>query len=1169
MERYDTGSRAGASDWSHVRIRPSTSPIDAHRLPVSFGQLHEFDSPVECLLLSRRGDEQVSYYFGTPGPLSPLLRILGSTFPDDYGVTEEALSLNEILAESEASSRPEHETIAVDFLGEGQRRGDWQTRLQPAGRAESALHFPLSDITEILSAHQGTTVYQALISPKPPWTVEAEIRRERLECHEDTFGQRWVMGYAKERDEDESQIDPAHLKRLEEIDAKDTRHSFDVDVRLLVTGPDSEQTVREVNSVFRPLNGQFYGVTPDIVSDDVEPILERIRCRSTRPTSLSDRARSVLPFTTDIAPTVVTDLTTIPNFTILSGAHLDTPSDRALQSTPAEQTSLPRPPQTQLDTYRSAGLTLGVPLTQDGTREREPVALPPALQPMHVAWFGKTGSGKSTALVNAILSNHDATDGADILIDPKGDGMAEQYLQAHYQTYGTLENVLHFDCTSVLPAFSFFDIRDELEAGIPRTTAVEDIADHYIEILTQIMGRDRFEQAVRSPDIIKFLVKAMFDPVNDLDAFSHSNLHASVRSMHERKSAPPVSDPNLERMLAGVTANQKRSFDKIMQGVANRIEKIPLDDRLAELFDHVPRQEHEPHFDLANHLDEDVVILLDTGGLRSEAQRVLTLVVLSNLWTALRRRRERSHAETLPLVNLYVEEAASIAVSELLNELLAQARSFDCSVTLAMQYPAQLREQDPATYDEVLNNVSTFVTGNVPLDQRLSKRLAHEDMAPPEVGNRLRALRRGQWFLNLPAGFGNPEPRPFLVQSVDQPPRFDEGSEKKAEFDTAFEDASSRTLFEAGLPISDEHLATGASGTGERGKSESGIVRIDSALPYTSRMPPTVEYNPSLHALECTECMSRYRPRISGMRRAIECCSSLDEVDKDDIPICDVDLKLSSTEVKASDWSSRQLVFCQAVYNAQRGWYDPLEYDLLTDSMIRLEEYIDIESESIQQLVDEGLLWHDTDFPHRLYSVNSEGRKAIGESHRRGIDYGHGIGDLNESSLHIMAVEVGRRYLEKEYVEDPDSPVTEVVPYYDVSDDGRILPVENIMGDSSAETSPSDGENDPFRLDVAALDDDGNVRIAIEAERIDNNPRRSIPGDYDKLARLNLTRAIWLVMSGEGGHEVLNALREPLEGDPRIEKSYSQNTSPREFTINQPGLTDMYTLGHLRSRVID
>ncbi|WP_233516831.1 hypothetical protein [Haloferax sp. Atlit-6N] len=101
-----------------------------------------------------------------------------------------------------------------------------------------------------------------------------------------------------------------------------------------------------------------------------------------------------------------------------------------------------------------------------------------------------------------MLDNHDATAGADILIDPKGDGMAADYLRAHYARHGSLENVSYFDCTETLPALSFFDIRDQLDAGIDRTTAVEDVVDHYIEILIGIMGRDRFEQAVRSPDII-------------------------------------------------------------------------------------------------------------------------------------------------------------------------------------------------------------------------------------------------------------------------------------------------------------------------------------------------------------------------------------------------------------------------------------------------------------------------------------------------------------------------------------------------------------------------------------------------------------------------------------------------------------------------------------------
>jgi hypothetical protein len=60
--------------------------------------------------------------------------------------------------------------------------------------------------------------------------------------------------------------------------------------------------------------------------------------------------------------------------------------------------------------------------------------------------------------------------------------------------------------------------------------------------------------------------------------------------------------------------------------------------------------------------------------------------------------------------------------------LLAQSRGFDGSVTLSMQFPTQLRAADETAYDEVLNNISTFVTGNVPVDRRPAERLATDDM---------------------------------------------------------------------------------------------------------------------------------------------------------------------------------------------------------------------------------------------------------------------------------------------------------------------------------------------------------------------------------------------------------------------------------------------------------
>ncbi|WP_256393744.1 ATP-binding protein [Natronoarchaeum rubrum] len=800
---------------------------------------------------------------------------------------------------------------------------------------------------------------------------------------------------------------------------------------------------------------------------------------------------------------------------------------------------------------------------------------------MHVGWFGKTGSGKSTSLINAILDNHAATEGADILIDPKGDGMAIEYLRAHYARYGHVENVLYFDCADVLPAFSFFDIRDELDAGVPRDTAVEDTVDHYIEILMQIMGRDRFEQAVRSPDIIRYVLKAMFDPVHGDDAFSHREFHGEIRTMHDRQSVHPVSEPDLERMLSGILNNGKRTFDKLMGGVSNRVEKIPADRRLARIFNHVATEDG-PQFDLASHLDDDVVIIFDTGGLRSEAQRVLSLVILSNLWTALRRRKRRSgtasiedeadpgqpqNAAGAPLVNLYVEEAASVAVSNLLKELLAQSRSFGCSVTLAMQFPAQLKEHEDV-YDEILNNISTFVTGNVPVDRRLAERLATEEMDAREVGNRLRALRRGQWLVSLPAPFDEPEPRPFLVGSVAPPPGDPDGPQPlsawdRETFQSRLVDVRTRTSETSGLALASPNTTENGDNEDSPNADDMELSSaIETPLQTTKRMPPTVEYDESTHALCCSECENRYNPDVDGMKRAISCCSSLEDVDRDDVPICSVNLKLTPDERQATAYTDQQLMFLQAVYNAQQLRYKPLEYDLTTDSMIRLQEYTEIDAADIEPLLDAELLTHDADHPHRLYTVTTEGRDVLGESYRLGVDYGHGQGDLEETSQHVLAVEVARQYLCEEYLEDPDSPVVEVMPYYDL--DEVTLPASVFMGGDDDAVKEATDAYDQRRLDVAALDEDGSVVVAVEVERINNDIHRAVPDDFDKIADCGVEEAIWVVMKQRDGHKVLSALNNPVEGEPLVEKNYAKTTPPQQFNIDTPGLTAVYPVEWLR-----
>jgi len=331
-------------------------------------------------------------------------------------------------------------------------------------------------------------------------------------------------------------------------------------------------------------------------------------------------------------------------------------------------------------------------------------------------------------------------------------------------------------------------------------------------------------------------------------------------------------------------------------------------------------------------------------------------------------------------------------------------------------------------------------------------------------------------------------------------------------------------------------------------------------------MPTPVTYDDQTETLLCLSCNSCHNPTAAGMRQAIECCHSLDAVDRDAIPICGCTLKLGPAEVAASDWSRRQLTFLQAVYNAQQQRYDPIEYDIVRDSMIRLKEYFDVDETAIDELVDAGLLRHDGDHPHRLYTVTAAGRDVIGEHQRQGVEYGHGKGDLGESSQHVFMIELARRWLVQTYAEDPESDVEKVVPYYELRQ-GTVDTAGFMGGEDDADTATEEFEH--HRLDLVGLDADGEVVVTVEAERINNDVNRAVPEDYDKMAACDPEEAIWVVTTQSAGQDVLEALNDPPEGGPRVEKTYSSSTPPQQFRIDAPGCTAIYPMTLLQKQLGD
>jgi hypothetical protein len=914
-------------------------------------------------------------------------------------------------------------------------------------------------------------------------------------------------------------------------------------------------------------------------------LFETIVTRAVPAPSYEDRSWRRLGTRTP-SPGIVVTAAELPGLCLVDGAQLTPHAERALATRPAERTGLVLPPPAQLRPYQGPGMELCLPLTHDRRPTGRPVVLPPAFQDRHLVVAGASGAGKSVLMNRMLRSNVETVGGLHVVLDYKGTDTTRALLQTHYAAHDSLDDVVYFDLTETLPAFSLFDIRPLLAAGVTREEARSRVAANYVEMLRAIMTPEKFDSALYAADIITNHIRALFDPVHGRDVFSHQALADALRGTREG-SPPTVSDDELAASFTELLAEPQRTFQAKLTAAISRVSVINADQRLRPLFTHTPDRAADPDatpaFSVHDWLDEDVTVVFDFAGMDREMKNGLTLGILSALWAALTCRAEADHAGVARsvdrrLVNLVLEEAGDVADTALVDTLLREGRSFGLSVALGVQFPEQLRSSDPDrnTYRELLNEVATFVVGNVAIDDDLAQSLATAAMPPAMVATRLRALARGEWLVRPAAAFGDDPPRPFLATSLDPPEGHPAGDEPLSDADARrYERAVVRAQAESARHYGYQLVTpadrdgpgtdTGADPTADADVNTNGdapvadaasdtdaaadtpteipsTVAVDSLLPHTERLPAPIVYDERSHTLRCATCDTRYDPTLDGLRDGVDCCQSLAAIDRDDIPPCQSSLKLSPEEVAASPFSLAQLLYTQAVFNAQQGVFDPLEYDITTDSMRRLQEYVGIDRDAVQTLLDEGVLRKDTTYPHLLYSVAPQARSVIGEAYREGIDYGDGRGDLEESSEHVILVEVAARWAAHTFVDDPERPGTTVKRYHEL-DDGR-------------------------RLDCAVLDDDGDVRVAIEAERVNNDTREAVPADYDKLAACAPDEAVWVVTGRQDAHDVLQALNDPLDGEPRVTTTYSETSPPQRWRIDRPGATAFHTFAYLR-RALD
>ncbi|OTF01872.1 hypothetical protein [Halorubrum sp. SD683] len=1045
--------------------------------------------------------------------------------------------------------------LGVRWCGSASRKQDWMTSLTPFTAEEtngdlSSVDEPgaaLASLIDHLMEATAPTAFQVVFQRRASWQSDAEVRKEDLVDGRDTFFQEVVESLLtvddQRGDQDDRQLSESVEKRIEYIDAKNAKRSFTVNIRAV--GVPTDTTRDELDArmgsllpVFDPLDGPFYEVEG-----------QRLRDSGFREKTKEKKARAALrrllnrELTTSRGKTrleLVLCGTELANFVLVpSSEQLTVEGTRGTRAEQQSRNPLPWPNPDLIQQFQE-GMAIGYALDENGEPRPDPIRLPPDLLPTHYGRFASTGGGKSKAIINDALSLRETTGGPVVLVDPKGDGMCENYLRCHYERFEGLDDVYHFRVPETVPAFSFFDIRPALEAGRNREDAIQDKVDHFHDILRMIMGREQYGQAFVANEILSYLIKALFDEEYGSDVFGLDDLFDAALEMQRDQTIPSVSadNQNIEESLTRHFAKDTHQFQVSMDAVGNRLDKLREDAHLRQIFSNVPEQNDageyvDNRFDFREFLDEDATIIFDLGDLRPEAQRAITLLLLSNLWDAVQVRRRDGQTDYEKLTNLIIEEAAPVASTKLVSEqLLPQGRSFGLSMGLVMQFPEQVRNRNERAYDEVLNNIKTKLIGNISIERDLAESLAHEDLSPTDLRNRINTLPSGEWIAQLPSpSFGETGPAPFSLKPLPIAPGHPESDQPLTESqEDHFESVSrprmvERTETQYGLPeptesnTAPEESGWGSSGaetTGSAADGDSGTDPTQSAFisesttedASTSTTQPETDSEPDADEAEMSPLLGQASEtdKESADDRVAQPENGATPVQESSVPVPDDELRqrgLSRDDVR---FLNRVL----DVMNRGDG-----EYTLL-DSMRALRD--EFEELNLQRLIDQNLVEEASACGRKYYTILPAGRELLGEK----LQVGPGLGDIGEKTPH----KVGIRLLELWLQQQDD--VARVEPYYEHDDDTVF--------------------------DVAGFDADGKLVWVGEAELPSNNTHAPID-DYDKLRSADAD-AIWAFNNRETALDVLDKLSDA----DRIEESVSGRDA-RSFSSIQDAVAEFDAAG--------
>jgi hypothetical protein len=795
-------------------------------------------SNFEFIIYKPEGSSHFDFYLG-PGERGDvstdrLESATRSQYPEDFEFDRKDFDITTIF------NNVPH---MVRYEGREERRKDWMTTLTTYD-TETVDRSPLSNLLETAIQSDGSVIFQVIFEPRSDWSRKAErqkgLLKQGVNSTAGMIGRTILDGILGVSDEEKAERHRAEAPqevggsihdsqtagqrhgtdRMGQIDLKDPSHTYNVSIRAATSLKDCAENLTDS---LNHLSGQFYTIEGEYLGQNEYEYKRMLSHGITYPNGYELVGRQ--------KPFLVCNVKELANFiTVPSIDSLPKASRAGTGGTPKAQSPLTSPNEEIFREF-SDGMTIGRAVTAirdtdvppsdisaiesknewwDQLNQRHAIGLSASDLTHHYFRAATTGSGKTVATVNDILSTYTTLNGPTVVVDPKGGDMCENYLRCHRTLFGDLDDVEYIKIPEedgMIPGIPFFDLRPLVEAGdLERATAVQNIVDHYFQVLYFALGKETVDQAFVANEILTNLIKACFDPVYGSDHFSIGELLEVAQNFQQfgaqvddlqddalavSQALPQVSDDQVESILLSHLQKDQRQFMNTTDAVLNRIRKLKERDFIWDMLSFDVDDEHWDHdtgwydreavpmLDLKSVLNSDKVILIDTGDIHGKSSKMFTMLFLSHLWTSVRSIWTPNDDDYI--ANVIIEESADIARTEIVYEdLLPKGREFNMSLGLIMQYPEQVLGDDPQAnrraYKEILNNVNTKIIGNIATDDMLAESLFHEDLDSDEVKDRIAGLRRGEWVVQLPStGFHEQKPEILTLKPLPIPPGHDEG----------------------------------------------------------------------------------------------------------------------------------------------------------------------------------------------------------------------------------------------------------------------------------------------------------------------------------------------------------------------------------------------------------